>query len=80
MKQAGVPAFPQTSIRADNDPFYRGMSLRDYFAGQALAGLLAGIKNKKDIRNNYHHAADEAYGYADAMLKERIKDDNQSPN
>ncbi len=38
-----------------------GMSLRDYFAGQALAGFC--VKNK--------HCAKEAYEEADAMLKER---------
>ena len=48
-----------------------GMTLRDYFAGQALAGLCAyGIPGE-------HHTpeatAEDAYAYADAMLAEREK-------
>lgn len=42
-----------------------GMTLRDYFAGQALAGLLVnGSYYSKD-------AAEESYSYADAMLAAR---------
>jgi len=42
-----------------------GMTLRDWFAGQALAGLLA-----KDWYSATR-AAEGAYGIADAMLKMR---------
>jgi hypothetical protein len=42
-----------------------GMSLRDYFAGQALAGMLAADDA------SYTRAAELAYGYADAMLAAR---------
>jgi hypothetical protein len=47
-----------------------GMSLRDYFAGQALMGLVFG--------NDYGNSSDAdvakgAYEYADAMLETRIK-------
>ena len=69
-KKTGGPAFPCTSdVRKEDE----GLSIRDYFAGKALVGILSGIKNNQDIRNNYHHAADEAYGYAYAMLSEREK-------
>lgn len=49
-----------------------GMSLRDYFAGQALAGMLAKategtFSNAKGVAL----AAAYAYEYADAMLKAR---------
>lgn len=45
----------------------RGMSLRDYFAGAALTGLLAkGLDDGCGART----AATEAYGYADAMLRQ----------
>ena len=38
----GGPAYPEVGTGADGDVSNRGgMSLRDYFAGQALAGCLA---------------------------------------
>jgi hypothetical protein len=43
------------------------MSIRDWFAGQALAGLLA--SDPHDF--NEHGLAHDAYKYADAMLKAR---------
>jgi hypothetical protein len=43
------------------------MTLRDYFAGQALAGMLAADDA------SYMRAAELAYGYADAMLAARSK-------
>ena len=43
------------------------MSLRDYFAGQALRGI--NIEEQADLA----YAAEEAYGIADAMLPERDK-------
>jgi hypothetical protein len=42
-----------------------GMSLRDYFAGQALAGLMARTSWSDD------EAAAQAYGFADSMLNQR---------
>lgn len=47
-----------------------GMSLRDYFAGQALAGQLANA----DSEINMTFVAKWAYQYADAMLAERQKE------
>lgn len=46
--------------------YSEGMSLRDYFAGQALAGLLAHLPG--DSRRS---AVGLAYRLADAMLVER---------
>lgn len=46
-----------------------GMSLRDYFAGQALGGVLA--SGTMNVPPDQH--ADTAYRIADAMLKERSK-------
>jgi len=44
-----------------------GMSLRDYFAGQALAGgAVDWSKNKGDVASACYHAAD-------TMIKERDK-------
>lgn len=47
-----------------------GMSLRDYFAGQALAGMLCDIK----CVGESEYIAKWAYRYADAMLDERQKE------
>jgi len=58
-------AFP-SSGRQHND--YKGMTLRDWFAGQALAGLLAPGK----IAGTAEFAR-AAYSYADAMLAARAK-------
>ena len=46
-----------------------GISLRDWFAGQALSGML--VPNKFMPAD----AAEAAYAYADAMLAERVKVD-----
>jgi hypothetical protein len=62
----GGPAFP-TQNGTRNDP---GMSLRDWFAGMALQGMLA------SCRPGYSYqiaedATSEAFRYADAMLSAR---------
>lgn len=65
----GGPAFP---VPENRDPrsdelvpvAFTGMSLRDYFAGQAITGLMS-LKVTDDRR------AKIAYQIADAMLKER---------
>jgi len=64
-----VPAFPGT--REWHGGYY-GMSLRDWFAGQALAGMLA-YRRDDDFGDfiRESHAAPAAYRYADAMLAAR---------
>lgn len=58
---------------------YPGMSLRDYFAGQALTGFLAAPADKNGMavgqraREFPEIAAEWAYSQADAMLAERAK-------
>ena len=61
---------------------FPGMTLRDYFAGQALAGLLANPGGPVQANNacgwtfancGIHDVAQEAYGLADAMLAQRSK-------
>ena len=81
----GGPAFPLIS-HTDCNGFRReaqdGMSLRDYFAGQALAGWVATLDmepedeflgDEKIERQHQLAVARWMYGYADAMLAARDK-------
>ena len=64
----GGPAFPSVGEGFGNPSYSApGMTLRDWFAGQALAGLIADQSRdgSADDRARY------AYAYADAMLKAR---------
>jgi hypothetical protein len=69
------PAFPaqryEESAFGDNGAFidYPGMSLRDWFAGQALSGMLASEAGIQPYP--YDWAAERAYLLADAMLSAR---------
>lgn len=85
----GGPAFPQDPTRVGTHPSNsipsrwtpsfeegsRGMSLRDYFAGQALAGM--GFINgpRKPGTNDIHvdgaGITRACYGIADAMIEAR---------
>lgn len=68
----GGPAYPAVGIvSGDNyNPatklYYKGMTLRDWFAGQALVGLSIRREGKCDADD-----AENAYRLADAMLKAR---------
>lgn len=73
----GGPAFPAL-ISAD--PKYTcvapGMSLRDWFAGQALQGLLAAVKRRDATVTEEEMArifSEVSYKFAAAMLAERAK-------
>jgi hypothetical protein len=67
----GGPAFPIADVPYPNGNVqhgWNGMSLRDWFAGQALASM--GIEYTSD-RFNLASVSNCAYAYADAMLKAR---------
>lgn len=51
----------------DSDEILPGMSLRDWFAGQALSAMTAPLGEKEKIA----HRASIAYQWADAMLAAR---------
>lgn len=66
----GGPAYPAQPLGSDGLPYMeasRGMSLRDWFAGQALAESTREIWSE----HRYEHVAARAYAIADAMLKAR---------
>ena len=62
------PAFPAGWPEAGYEPHY-GMILRDWFAGQALVGMLASEAGIPPYANSW--AAERAYQMADAMLAAR---------
>jgi hypothetical protein len=49
---------------------HSGLSLRDWFAGQALVGLVA---SPATDHCTFGSVASSAYGYADAMIKARAQ-------
>ncbi len=87
MRTNGGPAFPGEAPSGETDyegsipprVFFTGMSLRDYFAGQALVGFLSAPADMvscdagPNARANPTRAAEWAYQQADAMLTERAK-------
>ena len=68
----GGPAFPCESYGHRNGKETtvpaQGMTLRDYFAGQALAGIMA---RGTGTSNAVEWAPEEAYAVADAMVSAR---------
>jgi hypothetical protein len=70
-KDISGPAFPGV-VRAEYGTVYDGpgMSIRDYFAGQAMAGILASYSSHV---MGPEFVSSWAYKHADAMLKEREK-------
>jgi hypothetical protein len=76
-RDSGGPAFPQNFLMHDNEVIssgnltpsgFQGLSLRDYFAAQAICGLL-GIRPDGDGDFTSHASA--AYALADALLAAR---------
>ncbi len=84
----GGPAFPSEQGHTPdlewNQTFERGMTLRDWFAGQALSGILAdpnthvgftdettGSGWSNDPRKFITEVSESAYEHADAMIAAR---------
>jgi hypothetical protein len=76
----GGPAFPYPRIDGRNtfDSAQNGMSLLDYFAGQALAGMLANPNLEvnflsKKVDTYIERLCDEAYSISLIMLSKTEK-------
>lgn len=80
----GGQAFPSKEIRSHFEEFegisnktieHDGMTLQDYFAGQALTGLLASIKTTKNKteKEMIEDFSGLSYAVAEGMLKERSR-------
>lgn len=70
MKDYSEPAFP---IDSNIYGPATGISMRDYFAAQALTMVSAGNEHTDMVGWDYRHFAEYAYRMADAMLVERAK-------
>lgn len=74
------PAFPNhPGIQLGDD--YQGMSLRDWFAGQALGGLTSSgdtVARASRTADAEAYLASWAYRIADAMLAERCEDSSHA--
>jgi len=74
--QDGGPAFPsgEKTWLGDatgwdkTEPIFKGMSLRDWFAGMALQGIIAGSQG---LEMSTQQFAEQAFKLSDAMMKER---------
>lgn len=66
----GGPAHP--TYTGSPDWHHQGMTLRDYFAGQALQGMMAN-QSLVDNFSSHPSMAKEAFVLADAMLATREK-------
>ena len=74
----GGPAFPRSATKGTSGTIVReaqdGMTLRDWFAGQTLTGLLLGPGQLGEAaQGDPAKAAEWAYQQADAMLARRNK-------
>ncbi len=75
----GGPAFPMPDTVYPSGQVQTGcygMSLRDWFAGQAVSGILASNSCQDNITSSEQEVA-YAYKIADAMLAERAKERKQ---
>ena len=64
-----IPAFPTQFFNADKQAwiFDKGMTLRDYFATQAMQGFMGSSWNNK----TFELIATKAYQLSDEMMKAR---------
>ena len=70
-KETGGSAFPGTIPQFSYQHPASGMTLRDWFAGQALAGIMESLANNNSM--TWEDGARGCYMAADAMIAERNK-------
>jgi hypothetical protein len=70
MKTKNQAAFP---LKHSDDKFNPGMTLRDYFAGQAIIGILSTPSLLEELGLHINEASDLAYDIADDLLTTRQK-------
>ena len=80
-KNNGGQAFPQSGIVTPAGDVYNsidmggeGMTLRDYFAGQALAGIVNGMYERYGESTSPKEITKVCYAHADEMITERGKE------
>ena len=68
-KDTGGQAFPN-----EQDYLKDGMTLRDYFASQALMGMCSALTSEEKDHINGISIVSHSYKFADAMIAERNKE------
>jgi hypothetical protein len=66
-EKTGGHAFPTLFIEPEHGSGYAGMTLRDWFAGQALAGLIGKLGSEKE----WYSVGDYCYHAADKLIAAR---------
>jgi hypothetical protein len=65
------PAFPSSVDDGETVKYMLGMSMRDYFAAQAMQGLMNRVWGDMPAEELFNIWATSSYALADAMLKAR---------
>ena len=77
----GGSAFPHPGYHGIDGKFvdvpHQGMTLRDWFAGLALQGFCANPQSLAEDGGFSHDNFRAAYDFADAMIEERQRRENQ---
>jgi len=71
LKDTGGPAFPSHGTMGE--VLCHGMDLRDYFAAQAMLGMIGAPMGKLSHQTKLEDIALDAYKMADGMIAERNK-------
>ena len=81
MDENEIPVFPKeaTMIRDTSGgslyhiTFSDAISLRDWFAGMAMQGIVTNIKLISKDPTRAHFVSESAYNMADEMIRQRLK-------